>query len=130
MRLAPGLYELPERFRANAAELERLSGGAARSTARIWEMAANEVEAALRAVAEAKVSVAEAAEVSGYSAKHLRRMQRDGRLVDVSSEGEPVMYRVGDLPRKPSHSGAESDVVSLSHVQAARAAVRGGDSTA
>ena len=48
---------------------------------------------------EATLTLAEAAEVSGYSADHLRRLVREERL-QCRRVGKRLFFRSGDLPRK------------------------------
>ena len=59
--------------------------------------------------AEATVDLSTAATLSGFTRGHLRRLYREGKLIAVAVErGEPL-FRVSDLPRKPSGVAAAND---------------------
>src|SRR2546425_5190523 len=47
----------------------------------------------------AEVTLQEAAELSGYSGDHLRRLARDG-VLNAHRRGRRLYFRRGDLPRK------------------------------
>ncbi len=47
------------------------------------------------------LSISEAAQRSGFTATHLRRLIQHGRL-SVKGKGRDRVVRLGDLPRKPS----------------------------
>ena len=90
--------EFRERWNARQAECARLG---------IWldgERACREVLADFESVIEAEngriLSVAEAAEASGYSPEQLRRLYRQGALPG-ERRGKRVFFRFADLPRKP-----------------------------
>jgi len=82
------------------------------------ESCAEDLATALSDQARAIVSLAEAASVSGYSADHLGRLIRDGRLENVGPKRRPRV-RLADLPRKPGlvqdrgARRAAADVVAL-----------------
>jgi hypothetical protein len=61
-----------------------------------------ELEAALEAERSEVLTLAEASQLSGFSAEHLSRLVRDGRLANVGRKGAPRVRR-GDLPLK-SHA--------------------------
>lgn len=79
--------------------------------ARLEESIAEDVEAALREWRHEELTVAQAAEESGYSEKSIRRMVREGRIPDSRPDGsrETIWVRRRDIPRKP---GAERNPVS------------------
>jgi hypothetical protein len=89
--------DLPDLWRREAG-LYRRDG--VDSLARMAERHAAELDAALRAGGEALLSAREAAEVSGYSADHLHRLVKVGRLTDYGRAHAP-RYRSADLPLKP-----------------------------
>lgn len=96
------------RLREEAVTLRRR--GAPRQ-AEALESAADDFAEALRNYRAEELTVAEAAEESGYCQKSLRRMVREGRIPDSrtpGSQGE-IRIRRRDLPRKP---GAERNAVS------------------
>jgi hypothetical protein len=90
--------ELPPAWRA-LAELLRTNG--AEQAARATEARADELEAALRLQDDSIITLAQAAAASGYSADHLSREVREGRLRNVGRKGAPRIRRA-DLPRKPA----------------------------
>jgi hypothetical protein len=55
---------------------------------------------------DAVLTLAEAAAASGYSADHLGRLVRAGRLVNIGRAGAPRVRR-GDLPRKGEPCSSE-----------------------
>jgi hypothetical protein len=83
-------------WRARAAELAPFAPAAATA----FERAADELAAALRDRDDRTLTLRQAATLSGYSADHLGRLIRAGKLRNV---GRPHAPRVqpGDLPRKP-----------------------------
>lgn len=99
LRLVP-TTDLPDRWRGEAS-LYRRDG--VDSLARMAERHAAELDAALRAGGEALLSAREAAYVSGYSADHLHRLVKAGRLADHGRAHAP-RYRRADLPSKPGRS--------------------------
>lgn len=70
----------------------------------LCEAHADELEAALKAAAGREVTLAEAAEMSGYSRSHLRRLMDQGEIPNVGRPGAPRL-RVSDLPMKPRRAG-------------------------
>jgi|SRR5215207_5393815 len=86
-------------IRSKAAELRDSFGDEARARALEW--AALRVERAIREQAEEPLTLAQAAARSGYSADHLARLIRDGKLTNVGRRGAPRVH-AGDLPTRPS----------------------------
>ncbi len=70
--------------------------------ARSLEWAALQVERALRDESEQLLSLAQAAELSGYHPDSLARMVRDGQIPDLRPPNSKGMIRIrrGDLPIK------------------------------
>ena len=87
--------DLVTAWRNRARELEPYAAPVAVA----FEKAADELEAALSAGADAIVPLNDAARRSGYSPDHLGRMVRDGRLTNHGTKHRPRV-RLGDLPRK------------------------------
>lgn len=85
-------------WRQRVADLRRY--GAIPNAATL-EAAADELEAALREQAEEPLTLPEASCASGYSADHLGREIREGRLQNVGRKGAPRIRRA-DLPCKPA----------------------------
>ncbi len=92
------LISLPEAWRARATELRRWA--AADSAAKAYEVAANELEEALRTYSDEVLSLTQAADESGYSTEHLRRLVRDGRIPNAGRKNAPKVRR-GDVPKRP-----------------------------
>jgi len=70
-----------------------------------FEVAANELEAALRDEADELLTLSQAAAESGYSEDHLGRELRAGRIPNAGRPGAPRVRRV-DLPKKPRRLSA------------------------
>ena len=87
--LASAWRVLAEMLRANGAD----------QAARATEARADELEAALGLRDDSPMTLAQAAAASGYSADHLGREIREGRLRNVGRKGAPRIRRA-DLPRK------------------------------
>jgi hypothetical protein len=90
-------------WRARACDLEPYAPAAARA----FLAAADELETALAASNEARVSLNDAARLSGYSPDHLGRLIREGKMRNYGTRHRPRV-RVGDLPRKalPADEGS------------------------
>jgi len=100
----PSPAQLAQGWRARAAQLRHWGG--ADGTARTWELAAEELDDALRRQSDDVLSLGEAAAASGYSADHLARLIREGKIPNAGRPNAPRVRR-GDLPRK---AGALPDV--------------------
>ena len=68
--------------------------------AAVCETHATELETALHTALDKKLTLREAADVSGYSYSHLRRLMDAGDVPNVGKRGAPRV-RVGDLPYRP-----------------------------
>jgi hypothetical protein len=69
------------------------------------EQVAAELESSTAAEATAVVGLSVAAQLSGFTRAHLRRLVREGKLIAAGSDGREVQVRLGDLPRKPPQGG-------------------------
>ena len=107
---------------AKAKEFREAFG--AEPQARSLEWAALQVEQALRDESDQFLTLAQAAELSGYHPDSLARMVREGQIPDLrpaNSKG-PIRIRRGDLPIKPGRPHTpDADVREL----ASRLAKRG-----
>jgi len=75
------------------------------TSARLWRLAALDLEHALKALGDETLTLVEAAAVSGYSADHLGRLVRDGQLRNCGRKNAPRVRRA-DLPIKsPTRPG-------------------------
>lgn len=97
--IPPAAARLAERWRADAAVLRRYG---AENLADLVERMAAEMEAELKAGDTEVIGLAAAEALSGYTAGHLRRLVRDGRLRNVGSDRKPE-FVTADLPRKPGY---------------------------
>lgn len=91
------LTELAAEWRSEADTLRR-RGAEAQATA--LESAADDLDSAWQSWRRERLTVEEAADASGYSEAHLRRLIRDGKLPNAGEEHRPLVRRV-DLPKKP-----------------------------
>ena len=73
--------------------------------ARTYELVADELEASLRGKDEEIVTLAVAAQESGFSEDHLGRLVREGRIPNAGRKGSPRVRR-GDVPKKPQAGSA------------------------
>ena len=92
----PTVEGLPADWRRRAKSLRRY-GGDTQATA--IERCADDLEATLVERDETTYSLIEAACESGYSADHLGRLVRDGKIPNAGRPGAPRIAR-RDLPRK------------------------------
>ena len=129
---ASALAELPAAWRDRAVDLRTY--GSDERAAVLWERAAAELEAALRAASDETLTLEEAARVSRYSADHLGRLIRTQKLPNVGRPYAPRVRR-GDLPMKSGAPGAgplprTQPSRDISRVEIARAVIKrhvGGD---
>jgi hypothetical protein len=93
--------EFRAKWRAEAEAMQR-RGGLVSGSVLIAEMLID-VETVLTEPLDALISVEEAARASGYSADHLARLVRDGKVPDRRPPGTQgrLLFRRGDLPVKP-----------------------------
>ena len=88
--------ELVLSWREQAARYER---DGVTIAARVLDRCAQELESAIANAGQEAVSLNDGARLSGYSADHLSRLIRDGRIPNVGTKRRPRI-RVADLPRK------------------------------
>ena len=87
---------LPDAWRRRAGKLRRYG---AETSAIALEACAEELETVLRERDETTLSLTDAARESGYSADHLGRLVRDGKIPNAGRPGAPRIAR-RHLPRK------------------------------
>ena len=97
------LQELPARWRADAEVLRRRHAPA---QADLLDALASELEGAYCEWEGEALTLGQAAAESGYSADHLSRLLRDGRIPNAGRPNAPRILR-RDLPRK---AGVLADV--------------------
>lgn len=98
-----GPDELPGRWRVRAADLEVFAPPAAAA----FRAAASELEEALLARADELLTLADAAAVSGYSARRLRELIADGTIPQAGRKHAPRIRRA-DLPVRPGATSTSS----------------------
>ena len=92
----PEIRELPAQWRAAADQLRRY---AAADHAQLLEVCADELDTAIRTGAEAVLTLAQASTESGFTADHLARQIRTGRIPNAGRLHAPRIRRA-DLPCK------------------------------
>ena len=95
---SPG--DLPTTWRQRA---EFLSEYGDPNTARFWELAATELEQALRTLGAETLTLVEASAMCGYSADHLGFLVRTGKIPNYGRKNAPRIRRA-DLPTKTPRS--------------------------
>ena len=93
--------DLPAEWRAQAEALREFGADA---QAKAVDRCANRLEEALRQEGDALLTLPEAAEESGYSADHIGRLIRDGKIPNAGRSGAPRITR-RDLPLKVDRGG-------------------------
>jgi|GraSoiStandDraft_10_1057309.scaffolds.fasta_scaffold58526_2 hypothetical protein len=91
--------QLLAKWEARAAEYEQL--GVSVNGASICRALLADLEQLWREQDSTELTLQEAAEASGYSADHLRRLARTGR-VPARRRGRRLFFRSADLPHKPA----------------------------
>ncbi len=84
--------DLPTTWRERAAYLEQFGDP---TSAKLWRLAAVELEQALKAHGAETLSLTEAAAISGYTADHLGSLIRQGKLPNA---GRPNAPRIRGSP--------------------------------
>jgi hypothetical protein len=95
------LYDLPNQWRERAKLLRDYGGG---DSAKAWDVAATELDQALRDHREETLTLTEAARLSGYTPDHLGELVRSGKLPNAGRPNAPAIRR-SDLPTKPAKRG-------------------------
>ena len=92
------LTALAQKWAAEASDLETRYHDA--RGASLFRLCAAELLEAIREAEARVLTLTEAAEASGYSSDHLRRLIADGRITNAGRRGAPRI-RLADLPSKP-----------------------------
>ncbi len=114
--------DLPEAWRELALQQRDLG---ADPQARTLEWCADTLAGSLQKCDEELLNLQEAAVISGYSQRHLRRLMKAGAVPNSGTPSSPRLLR-SDLPRKPGHGlapprpDAASSIVQVARVIAAR----------
>ena len=96
--------------------------------AELLEDRAAELETALQEQDDQLLNLTEAARISGYTADHLGKLVREGKITNYGRPNAPKVRR-GDLPRKPTLPGAHANLqlVGASKRQVAQAICTSGE---
>jgi hypothetical protein len=94
MHIIPG--DLPEIWRKRAETLRTYGDP---NSARLWEIAAVEVERAMELFGQETLSLTEAGRESGFTADHLGSLVKRGKIPNAGRTGAPRIRR-HDLPQK------------------------------
>ena len=95
--ISPLAGEIRDRWCARRDELRRLNASV--DGAAICDEAIADIEMIVADAAAKRLTLQEAAELSGYSADHLGRLLRDGKLRNVGRKHAPRIL-LGDLPKR------------------------------
>lgn len=95
------------------------------SLAIAYERCANQLEAALGDVRDEPLSLQEAATLGGYSAEHLGRLVRDGKIPNAGRKGAPRIARK-DVPIKAGKVASGPHVREIDREQVVRFAITEG----
>lgn len=90
--------DLPARWRERAEYLRSFGDS---SCAKLWTLAADELEAVLRSAGEEGLTLSQAAKLSGLTPDYIGQLVREGKLKNVGRPGAPRVRRA-DLPAKSS----------------------------
>ena len=115
------------RFSINTIALSAIIGHAEEPVARAYEACAEELEESWREWELEALTLEEAAEQSGYSRSHLKRLLREQAIPNSGNAGEKRILR-SHLPKKPGQ-GVAPPVRScpITRTQVARAIAEGGE---
>jgi hypothetical protein len=91
--------DLAAQWRERAALLREYGDG---NTARLWLIAAKELEQAIQAAGEETLSLTDAARLSGFTADHLGQLVKRGKIRNAGRPGAPRIRRC-DLPAKKTN---------------------------
>ena len=123
--IPPTVDQLPAGWRARANELRAFG---AEGAALAFEHTAAELDAALRLAADELLTLEAAAQASGYTAEHLGRLVREGKIANAGRPNAPRLRR-GDLPLKPGALPTRAHRRTVDRAEIARAVINrlGGD---
>src|SRR5215212_9098784 len=110
MQDQPTPASLPDHWRALAKQQRRLGADA---QARILDFCADDLTASFGRAGDALLSLRSAAQESGYSADHLARLLREGKIPKSGRKAKPLIRR-RDLPQKARNRKEEPCVSDLS----------------
>ena len=112
------LKTLAERWRTEADTLAQRYGD--ERTARLLRTLAAELDEAVHETEDELLTLTQAADLSGYTADHLRHCVADGSIPNAGERGQPRIRR-GDLPTKP---GTATDTGEDEATRAARSILK------
>lgn len=106
-------------------EAATLRGYGAEAQATAIERCACDLEEKAGSEGQEVLTLAEAARASGYSADHLGRLVREGKIPNAGRPGSPRIAR-GDVPVKPGVMALDHAESDLSRKQIVRSAINEG----
>lgn len=116
LKHTPVTGDLPDAWRNRAVFLQEYGEP---NTARLWRLAATELETAIRELGEETLTLVEAAAVCGYSADYLGGLVRRGTIPNFGRKNAPRIQR-SNLPTKSSgkpgrtpHSSSADKITSI-----------------
>lgn len=118
----PEFSRLVNEWRTRPANLRRWAGSSAEGAASAYELAAAELEAALEQIDNEILTLAEAADASGYTADHLGRLVRGGTIPNAGRPNAPRVRR-GDLPLKAGTLPPPAGPIKVDRTQIARSVI-------
>ncbi len=108
--------QLPSIWHGMANQLRQLG---ADPQAKVLERCASQLQEALQEQEGELLTLTEASKESGYSADHLGRLIKDGKIPNAGRKGAPRIRR-GDLPIKPGALTSDPPALELSRTQIVR----------
>lgn len=122
MYYADDAHALIEDWRTTADTLREFG---AETQALTLERCADELEGALDATTKAPLTLQEAATLGGYSADHLGRLVRDGKIPNAGRKGAPRIARE-HVPIKSGRVAQQAQIRDFSREQIVRSAISEG----
>jgi hypothetical protein len=116
------LRALSRVWRDRAETLRRYGSDASAAT---LEACADDLDEALRGLDETLLTLEQAAAESGYSAEHLGRLVREGKVRNAGRKGAPRIARQ-DLPRKAGEVAEVIPIREIDYRQIVRSAISEG----
>lgn len=117
------ILDLVGQWNANASTLRQYG---AESHAQVLESCAQELQETLHGSNDTLLTLAQAADHSGYSADHLGRLVREGKIPNAGRHGAPRILR-RDLPVKAGWVAPPERNEQIDRTQIVRSAISSGD---
>lgn len=114
------VHDLPTQWRDRANDLRKWAAADGAATA--WEAAATELERTLLERDDEVLTLTAAAQESSYSADHLGRLVREGKIANAGRPNAPRVRR-GDLPIKAGDLPIARGAAHIGRAEIARAVI-------